>query len=59
MEQSKDPYCKQKMEDVKAGRELEFFLSTDGLLYQGKTQDGAKMVVPETLTLPVIHRHHD
>jgi hypothetical protein len=59
MEQSKDPYCKQKMEDVKAGRELEFFLSTDGLLYQGKTQDGAKMVVPETLTLPVIQMHHD
>jgi hypothetical protein len=34
-------------------------LRVDGLLYQGETLDGAKLVVPETLTQPVIQMHHD
>lgn len=47
-----DLYCRGKVEDIEAGQELGFVLSTGGLLYKGATLSGVELVVPETLPGP-------
>jgi transposase InsO family protein len=58
-EQSKDPYCRGKVEDIGSQPETGFILSTDGLLYKGDKLTDAKLVVPETLIRYVLQMHHD
>lgn len=58
-EQCKDAYCRGKVEDIEAQRELRFVLSTNRLLYKGDKLSEVKLVVPETLIRPVIQMHHD
>jgi hypothetical protein len=47
------------VEDIEAQKALGFVLSTDGLLYKGDKLSDTKLVVPETLTGPVIQMHRD
>lgn len=51
-EQRKDLYSRGKVEDIEAGQELGFVLSTDGLLYKGETLNGVQLVAPEMLPGP-------
>ena len=57
--QRKDVYCRGRVEDIEAQHKLGFALSTDRLLYKGDKLSEAKLLVPEMLTRPIIHKHHD
>ena len=57
-EQRKDTHCRGRVEDI-AQKKSGFVLSTDGLLYKADKLNEAKLVVPETLTRPIIQMHHD
>lgn len=58
-EQQKDSYCQEIMKAIKAGKEEGFVITADGLLYEGHTLEEARLVVPDTLILPIIEIHHD
>jgi len=51
-EQCKDLYSRGNVEDIEAGQELGFMLSTVRLFYKGETLNGVQLVVPETLPGP-------
>lgn len=44
-EQCKDLCSRGKVEDIEAGQELGFVLSTNGLLYKGETLNGMQLVL--------------
>jgi hypothetical protein len=53
-EQQKDSYCKKLIEQIELCQETEIVISDDGLLYHGQNLNEAKLIVPETLILPII-----
>jgi hypothetical protein len=45
--QQRDSHCQEVLCRVREGLELDYSLSEDGLLYQGRDLESAKLVVPE------------
>jgi hypothetical protein len=57
-EQQQDPYCKEIMEEIRAGKGSKFCISDDGLLHVGPNLESGRLVVPNKLIRPVIEMHH-